>query len=113
MTRFFINAGDRRERIEFKKIVTAENDYGEPVEESRDLIGKARAQVNYGRGTERRQAGLEGNDQAATFRVRKGPSVASVTTKDVIEYEGVTWDITSIAPLGDIGFDFTAVRRQS
>lgn len=104
-------AGDLNRRIAFMREISPENAFGEPSPSSADLIVKARASVNYGQASQRRIAGIEGNKLPATFRVRKNSLTASVTTKDVIDFDGGRWDISGIVPFGDVGFDFTAIRR--
>lgn len=106
-----IAAGDLDRRIAFKRETTSENGFGEPSKTGLELITYARASVNYGQASQRRQAGIESNILPATFRARKNPLTASVTTKDVIDFDGGLWDIAGIVPFGLIGLDFTAIRR--
>lgn len=106
-----LKAGDLDRRIAFKQPVTQEDGFGSPVNSGYVTICNVRAMVSYGRGSERREAGIEGNDLPATFRVRKSRAIAAVTTKDIIEFDDGIWDISSSVPFGDAGYDFTAIRR--
>jgi len=67
------------------------------------------AEINYGRGDERRQAAQENSTLAATFRVRANQTTLGVTTKDRIQFNG-PWDVTSVAPYNRDAVDITATR---
>lgn len=91
---------------------SSENAFGE-ITESWATYTTAWAQVIYGSGSERRDAGLEGADQPATFRVLAGTETLAVTVADRIVFDGDNWDITNVSPLKRDGVEYTAIRRAS
>lgn len=104
----------KRDRlILFRLPVTAENAAGEPVETSLANAGQAFAAVIYGKGQERRSAGIEGNDLPATFITLRNPTTRAITEGHLILYDGGRWDITSAVPFERDEMEFTAVRRTS
>lgn len=66
------------------------------------------AEINYGKGDERRQAAQESASVAATFRVRANPVTNAVVAKDRIRFDGWAWDITSNVPYRRDARDITA-----
>ena len=70
-------------------------------------------EVIYGSGQERRDAGLEGADQPATFRTLASTETLAVTVADRINFDGFYWDITNVSPLDRDGVEWTAIRRAS
>lgn len=104
----------KRDRlIKFRLPVTQENAAGEPVETSLADAGQAYAAVSYGKGQERRSAGIEGNDLSATFITLQNPTTRAITEAHLILYDGGQWDITSAVPFERDEMEFTAVRRTS
>lgn len=113
MQRGRYGAAKRDRQILFRLPVTTENSAGEPVETSLADAGQAFAAVSYGKGQERRSAGIEGNDLPATFITLQNPTTRAVGPGHVILYDGGRWDITSAAPFERDEMEFTAVRRTS
>ncbi|MGI9361632.1 MAG: phage head completion protein [Parasphingorhabdus sp.] len=112
MVNFRINAGDLVHRVMFKRIRYKESSSGSMVPDGFTDICAARAMVNYGRADERRRAGIDSSEAAATIRVRTSAAVRNITAADVIGFDGAEWNITGIVPFGQIGMDFTAIRRR-
>lgn len=105
-----MTAGRRETEIEFQRATTTQDDYGEEVS-TWTTVGTEWADVNWGRGDERRQAAMEQGSQPATFNVLENPMTRAVSVKDRIVLDGQNWDITSSVPgkrRGDR--DITAVR---
>ena len=92
-------AGQMRWRIGFERATETRGALGTKTAVSWASVGKARAKVLYGPGSERREAGIERSALAATFRCRAGTVTRAVTTKDRITFNGLVWDITAISPL--------------
>lgn len=104
----------KRDRlILFKREVKQENAAGEPVTVELASMGQAFAAVSYGKGQERREAGIEGNDLPATFITLQNPTTRAITPGYLILYAGATWDITSAVPFERDEMEFTAVQRAS
>lgn len=97
--------------IVFQTIDVTEDEFGQPVVVGYSDFAKAFAEVVYGKGSERRQAGIEGNDLPAMFRVLQSPATRAVTTKHIIAFDGAIWDIHSIVPWKRQTLEVTAVRR--
>lgn len=91
---------------------TTENAFGEVVENWASYC-TAWCEVIYGSGQERRDAGLEGADQPATFRTLASTETLAVTVADRINFDGFYWDITNVSPLDRDGVEWTAIRRAS
>lgn len=87
----------------------AENAAGERVE-SWSAYATAWAEIIYGTGSERREAGAEGGQQVATFRVPAFTETLATTTADRISFNGI-WDINGAVPLDRDGVEFTAMKR--
>lgn len=107
-----MRAGPRKDLIVFQKYVQTENSFGEPVKaDTPTEIGRAYAEVIYGKGSERREAALESATLAATFRVRADSMTRAITAGDEIAFDGGVWDIESNVPLDRDGREITATRR--
>lgn len=104
-----MKAGKADRQIVIERATVTTDDYGGEVA-TWSTICKPWAEINYGRGEERRQAAQESASLAATFRVRANPNTAGVTTKDRIQFDGSAWDITSNAPWQRDARDITATR---
>ena len=105
-----MTAGNRDTLITFQRATTTQDDYGEEVSTWGNL-GTEWADVNWGRGDERRQAAMEQGSQSATFNVLDNPMTRTVSLKDRIVLDGQNWDITSNVPAKKRGErDITAVR---
>ena len=96
-------------QIVIERAIVTTDDYGGEVSTWVPLCTPW-AEINYGRGDERRQAAQESASLAATFRVRANTITSSVRTKDRIVFGGVAWDITSNAPWRRDARDITATR---
>ena len=103
--------GRRRETlIEIQGATTTQNQYGEEIS-AWATLGTEWADVNWGRGDERRQAAMEQGSQPATFNVLDNAMTRAVTLKDRIVLDGQNWDIESNVPGKKRGErDITAVR---
>lgn len=108
-----MKSGPRDDLITIERFgITGEDSMGAPIK-GWTSYATAWAQVVYGTGQERREAGLEGADQTANFRVLADTETRSVTVADRIILNGDVWDITSPAPLDRDGIEWTAIRRAS
>ena len=108
-----MNAGKRDTLITFEAASVEQDEYGEEIS-TWATRGTEWAAINWGRGDERRQAGMEQGSQPATFNVLDNPMTRAVSVKDRIVLDGQNWDITSSVPgkrRGDR--DITAVRSAS
>lgn len=107
-------AGQMRHRIEFQRATTPRQQIGTKGPPQWASLGQDRAKVLFGSGQERREAGVENASQSATFRCRANSLTRGITAKDRIQYAGLAWDITAIAPLmmapPEIEFTATASR---
>jgi hypothetical protein len=107
-----IPAGARDRKISFHAVATLENALGEPVDsEAYPLLGEEWARIIYGKADERRSAAVEGTNQPATFIVLSNSVTRAITTTNIIQYGGETWDIANISPWGREEIEFTAARR--
>ena len=97
--------------VTFLRSRKVENDFGEPVDGGPTALGREWAQVNYGRGVERREAAMESAKVPATLRVRANSLTRSVNTGDVVTFDDGEWDIESNVPFGRGWRDITAVRN--
>lgn len=105
-----MTAGRRETLISFQRAATVQDAYGEEIATWQQL-GQAWADVNYGRGDERRQAAMEQGQQPATFNVLDNQMTRGVALKDRILADGQVWDIESNVPGKSRGDrDITAVR---
>jgi head-tail adaptor len=106
-------AGLRDRKIQFlQATVTKETGSGVEVETFAALTF-AWAQVFFGTGSERREASAAGGVQSATFRCLSTSTLRSVTRRDLIVFDNVTWGISSISTVGAQGheIEFTATVR--
>jgi SPP1 family predicted phage head-tail adaptor len=104
-------AGGRRDRlIRFERATTVTDDNGFEQPAWAELE-RAWANINFGRGEERRGASRENVEITATFRVLTTANVRGLTPKDrlVTEEDGRVWDITSAVPFGHAEYDVTAI----
>ena len=105
-----MSIGRKDTRIAFERATVVQDDYGEEIP-TWEPLGREWAAINWGRGDERRQAGMEQGSQSATFTVYDNAMTAALSVKDRIVLDGQNWDITSSVPgkrRGDR--DITAVR---
>jgi len=110
-----MRAGKRQFRIVFQRATEGTSTLGVEVDDAWEEIEQAKAAISWGSGAERREAAAENASQTATFRVLSTVALRGVTPRDHrIVYEGVGWDITGIAPVGDLHreIEFTATRSR-
>ena len=110
-------AGRRIHSIRFQRLSANEDALGgTDTSVWSNLFDSSRpAAVYYGTGSERRQAAAESAAQIATFNVLADSETRTVTTGDRIEFNGLGWDITGIAPIGGpvpFEIDFTATAKR-
>ncbi|WP_370221277.1 hypothetical protein [Qipengyuania sp.] len=74
-------------------------------------LAKGLGQVNYGSGAERRRAGAENSEVAATIRVLATAKTREVKATDLCELDGATWNVTGAVPWGRREIDITIIRR--
>ncbi|SMF70537.1 phage head completion protein [Allosphingosinicella indica] len=114
-----IKAGKLRDRIRIERM-------GPPVDDGYTEkpgtfapIGDRWTEVNYGKGSERREAAQVRASMTATFRVRRCRMTASITPADRLRFDpsrvstldaAPVWEITSAVPAEADGIDVTAVR---
>lgn len=108
-------AGKRNWRISFhEKVAVGENAMGEPVDQADwPRVGRAWAQISFGRADERREAAVERSEQVATFTVPANRVTKAITTEHVIRDRTGSWDITGIALWERSDIQFTAIRRKA
>lgn len=106
-----IAAGTLRDRITFERASVVLDDFGGEIETWAPL-GARWANVNYGKGQERREAAQLNATVPATFRVRRDTLTKTITPRDRIAFAGATWNIIGapvMTPERD-GLDIAAVR---
>lgn len=104
-----MRAGQRDRKISVERYIVTEDAFGGTVETWAEHL-QAWAQIIYGTGAERREAGREGSTQPATFRLLANSETLAITTADRIAFDGDNWDIVSLSPLGRDGLEITAIR---
>lgn len=104
-------AGARTETINFERLSTIPNQYGEEVEDW-TAAGIVRAAVFWGSGQERRAAAAESASQAASFVVLTTAMTSSIGVSDRIVYMNAPWDIESIVKRGRRELEFNARRAR-
>ena len=101
--------GQRESLITIERGTPTGDDYGgETI--SWATLTTAYCRIKYGTGQERREAAQERAVQSATFECDWNPTLATVVPTDRISFEGVAWDIVSVAPLGHKEIHFAGVR---
>ena len=107
-----VPAGQRNAAVQFQRNAAGRSALGGKAAENWQDLGAARlAKVLYGSGAERRAAAGEQAVQAATFRLLADSVTGTVTVRDRISFDGLHWDITSVAPIGGPApreYEFTA-----
>ena len=94
-----MSIGRRRDKIVLQSYSATQDDYGQEVEAWSD-VGEEWAEVQYGRGDERRQAAMEQGSITATFVVDDNSRTRAVTLRDRIAFvhSGGEWDIFENIP---------------
>lgn len=101
-------AGKRDQQITFNRaVVPLRSALGTNQAASWTNIGLRWANILYGTGAERREAGADRAVQAATFRTLADTLTKTVTARDRIEHNGLTYDIAGIALIGRAEIEFT------
>lgn len=103
--------GRRNQRITFQRAAVSRDALGVEVPGEWVNLTSRWAQVFYGSGHERRNAGVEQAAQSATFNVLSDSVTRTITTKDQISHAGLLWEVTGIAQAGlrQEEIEFTAV----
>jgi len=106
-----IAAGARNRLVRLWPITLAEDALGTETL----VTGQAIAEwcsVQFGTGSERREAGQSGSVLTGTFRVPFSTAIAAADELWEIEFDGARWGITSIIPIGEATeLEFTATRK--
>ena len=110
-----IDAGQRQYRISFERNNAGRSAMGGPASPSWQVLFTRFSNVRWGSSAERRAAAGEQAIQSGTFRVLADNQTRGVRHTDRIVFDGLSWDITSIAPIGgpaprEIEFTATASR---
>jgi head-tail adaptor len=106
-----IEAGRKNRLVTFYPKIVTEDPLGVESEVDGQPI-RAWANVLFGSGQERRDAGQQGAVQAATFRVLSTAALREARESWEIEFNGARWGVTSIVPIGEADdIEFTATRR--
>lgn len=106
-----IDPGRRSERITFQRAAVTTDDHGGEVETWADHV-TAWAEVRWGTGQERREAAQERGQISATFVCDWTPTLAAVTERDRILYQGAVWDLSPPAFMARQEIHFTGVKNQ-
>lgn len=109
-----LRAGKKQFRIIFQRATSGTSALGVETDLPWADIEPAMAGISWGSSAERREGAAENASQTGTFRVNSTIAVRTVTPRDRILYDGAGWDITSIAPVGDLHreIEFTATRSR-
>lgn len=109
-----MNAGKRDRRITFQRSAKARSGLGVVQDGAWSTLGNRLAQVRFGSSAERREAAVERATQGATFRVLADGLTRTITVQDRIEYQGLSYDIEGIAPIGrgPTEIEFTGVAHR-
>jgi head-tail adaptor len=102
-------AGKRDRKIVIERASSSVDDYGGETPQWQQFC-EAWADINYGQGSERREAAQESAQVAATFQVLANEDTRDVTPLDRINFEGF-WDIISNVPNRRKYRDITAIRQ--
>lgn len=118
-----IGAGKRDRRVRFERTTTVQEGLGGDAPGVWALLEHAFAAVRFGTSAERRQAGMEGASQVATFRVLSTANLRSATEADRIRFapmggncdaaDAPVWNITGGIAIGRGEIEFTAVTRKA
>jgi head-tail adaptor len=110
-----MGAGQRNQRATFQRFSAGEDALGGGGLETWATLFACFASVRWGSSAERRSVAGEQAVQTATFRVLASMDARGVRVTDRIVHDGLSWDITGIAPIGgpapsEIEFTATASR---
>lgn len=103
--------GKRDRRFRFLRPGKTKTPRGAMVEGTGNELAKGLGQVNYGSGEERRRAGAENSEIAATIRVLATAMTREVKASDLCELDGATWNVIGAVPWGRREIDITIIRR--
>lgn len=108
------DAGARDRKIQFLRATVAKESASGVELETFAPLTFAWAQVFFGSGSERREASAAGGVQTATFRCLSTTTLRTVTRRDRIAFDNVTWGISAISTVGAQGheMEFTATVRE-
>ena len=96
-----INAAKRDRRVTFEARVADADGLGVITESWWSTRGTRWASVRFGSSAERRdRSAQEQVAQVATFRCLADTVTRAVLVTDRIQFDGLTWDITGITPIG-------------
>jgi len=104
-------AGQRDRKIVFRSNEPTESATGEMVPGPGDPIATVWASLNYGKASERRQAGADSAEATATARVLSAESTRVINASHIAELDGATWDVAGNVPWRRRHRDITLVRR--
>ena len=110
-----LDAGQRNQRVIFQRFTAGEDALGGGGLEVWGVLFSCLANVRWGSSAERRTVAGDQAVATATFRVLANLQARSVRVTDRIEHDGLSWDVTGIAPIGgpaprEIEFTATASR---
>ena len=94
-----MGAGQQTELIELQAATATTDDHNEETQDW-SYFAKEWAEVFWGRGSERRQAASEQNQQAATFRVNANSKTRAIdiASHRIVMRDGSEWDIQGVVP---------------
>ena len=104
-------AAARDRKIVFRASGPTKSATGEMVQGPGEIIAEPWCSVNYGKGSERRQAGAEGSEVAATARVLSTQKTRAVAADHFAELDGAIRNVTGNVPWGRRDRDITIVRK--
>lgn len=104
-------AGRRDRRIVFKTNGPTKSATGEMVSGGGTVIASTLAWVNYGKGSERRQAAAEGAEVTATARVLATTKTLAIDAGHIAELDGAIWNVAGNVPWGRTDRDITITRK--
>ncbi|MBB3035381.1 phage head completion protein [Alteriqipengyuania lutimaris] len=104
-------AAARDRKIVFRSNEPTESPTGEMVPDPGEPFATAMASVNYGKASERRQAGADSAEATATARVLSTEKTRAINADHIAELDEATWNVAGNVPWGRRHRDITLVRR--
>ncbi len=92
--------GERDRLVAFERPVARTSAMGRETAKDFSPLCSEWAKVLFGTGAERRQAGVDGASQAATFIVPDNSATRGVTPRDTIWFDDLRWSVTGNVPVG-------------